>query len=164
MKGRDEQLALLVEHVEPGLEVVKDVRDLRALGHERLGEPVDESSARTMSPRCLSTQCPACQTPVVRVEGGAVVKCPNDECPARLKRLLEHFVSRGAMNMDRIGERLAHTLVDKGLVHDVSDLFYITKDQLLELERMAEKSAQNVLDSIEGAKTRPWRASFLPGH
>jgi len=97
-------------------------------------------------------ECPSCGTPVVRAEGGAVTRCPNVECPGRLQRLLEHFVARGGMNIDRVGEKLIQQLIGAGLVHDVADLFYLTKEQLLKLERMAEKSAQNVLDSIERAK------------
>ena len=99
------------------------------------------------------TQCPACASPVARVEGEAVLRCVNAECPAQLERLLEHFVARAAMNIDRIGEKLARQLVVAGLVKDVADVFTLSKEQLLSLERMAEKSAQNVLDSIERAKT-----------
>ncbi len=99
------------------------------------------------------TKCPVCGGSVERAEGEAVTRCINAKCPAQLGRLIEHFVSRGAMDMDRIGEKLAHTLVEKGLVKDVADLFLLNKETLLGLDRMAEKSAQNVLDSIERAKT-----------
>ncbi|MDQ3814927.1 MAG: helix-hairpin-helix domain-containing protein, partial [Armatimonadota bacterium] len=85
-------------------------------------------------------------------EGEAVARCVNAECPAQLERLLEHFVARGAMNIDRVGEKLIKQLVAAKLVRDVADLFYLTKEQLLSLERMADKSAQNVLDSIAKAK------------
>jgi DNA ligase (NAD+) len=101
------------------------------------------------------THCPVCKANVVKPEGEAVARCVNAECPAQLERLLEHFVARGAMNIDRVGEKLIKQLVAEGLVHDVADLFTITKEQLFGLERMAEKSAQNVLDSIEGAKHPP---------
>ncbi len=109
---------------------------------------------------CFPTECPACGAKVVREEGEAARRCVNAECPAQLKRLVEHFVGRGRMNIDRIGEQLSATLVDAGLVKDVGDLFYITKEQLLKLERMAEKSAQNVMGSIEAAKN-PTLARFL---
>ena len=99
------------------------------------------------------TKCPVCGGDVERAEGEVVTRCINAKCPAQLSRLIEHFVARNAMNMDRIGEKLAHTLVEKSLVTDVADLFLLTKEQLLGLERMAEKSAKNVLDSIEKAKT-----------
>ena len=99
--------------------------------------------------------CPACQTPAVRAEGEAVTRCPNRECPARLQRALEHFVARGAMNIDRVGEGLITRLLASGKVKDLSDLFALSKEDLLGLERMAEKSAQNVLDSIEKSKAPP---------
>jgi DNA ligase (NAD+) len=98
------------------------------------------------------TYCPVCGADVVRPEGEAVARCVNSECPAQLERLLEHFVARGAMNVDRIGEKLIKQLVAADMVNDVADIFALTKEQLLSLERMAEKSAQNVMDSIEGAK------------
>ena len=101
------------------------------------------------------TECPRCGTPVVRPEGEAVYRCPNNSCPARLERALEHFVARGAMNIDRVGEKLIKQFVAHGLVKDLADIFLITKEQLINLERMAEKSAQNVMNSIEGAKKPP---------
>jgi len=101
------------------------------------------------------TECPICHTPVVKAEGGAITRCPNRECPARLQRLLEHFVGRGAMNIDRVGEGLIAKLLASGKVRDLSGLFALTKDDLLGLERMADKSAQNVLDSIEKSKSPP---------
>jgi DNA ligase (NAD+) len=96
-------------------------------------------------------KCPACGTPVEK--DGVVIRCPNlSGCPAQLERLLEHFVARGAMNIDRVGEKLIKQLVAGNHVRDVADLFGLQKETVLGLERMAEKSAQNVMDSIEGAK------------
>lgn len=105
-------------------------------------------------------KCPACGSEVVRAEGEAVTRCVNAECPAQLERLLEHFVARGALNIDRVGEKLIRQLTGAGLVRDVADLFYITQEQLLSLERMAERSARNVLESIESAK-KPTLARFI---
>ena len=97
-------------------------------------------------------KCPACGTPVEK--DGVVIRCPNlSSCPAQLERLLEHFVSRGAMNIDRVGEKLIKQLVAGNVVRDVADLFALTKERVLGLERMADKSAQNVMDSINGAKS-----------
>jgi DNA ligase (NAD+) len=79
----------------------------------------------------------------------------NAECPAQRERLLEHFVSRGAMDIDGVGEKMVVQLVEAGLIEDVADLFRLTKEQLLDLERMAEKSAQNVIDALEKAKNPP---------
>jgi DNA ligase (NAD+) len=98
------------------------------------------------------THCPVCHAELVRPEGKAVLRCVNAECPAQLEELLIHFVARGAMNIDRVGEKLAKQLVASGKVKDVADVFSLTKEDLLSLERMADKSAQNVLDSIAGAK------------
>jgi DNA ligase (NAD+) len=99
--------------------------------------------------------CPACGAQVVRPEGEAIVRCVNAECPAQRERLLEHFVSRGAMDIDGVGEKMVVQLVEAGLIEDVADLFRLTKEQLLDLERMAEKSAQNVIDALEKAKNPP---------
>jgi len=96
-------------------------------------------------------KCPACATPVEK--DGVVIRCPNlSGCPAQLERLLEHFVARGAMNIDRVGEKLIKQLVAGNVVKDPADLFALTKERVLGLERMADKSAQNVMDSINGAK------------
>jgi DNA ligase (NAD+) len=123
-------------------EIIPEV--VKVLVEERTGEEREYS---------FPTHCPVCKAEVVKPGGEAVARCVNAECPAQLERLLEHFVARGAMNIDRVGEKLIKQLVAAGMVRDVADLFGITKEQLLGLERMAEKSAQNVMDSIESAKT-----------
>jgi len=99
--------------------------------------------------------CPACGAQVVRPEGEAIVRCVNAECPAQRERLLQHFVSRGAMDIDGVGEKLIAQLIAAGLIIDVADLFTLTKEQLIDLERMAEKSAQNVVTALENAKHPP---------
>jgi DNA ligase (NAD+) len=80
--------------------------------------------------------------------------CPNQACPAQAVRLLEHFVSRGAMDIEGIGERLAGVLYEAGLARDPGDLYSLTAEQLTSLERMGEKSAANVLNSIQSSKSR----------
>ena len=100
----------------------------------------------------MPTHCPRCGEAVVRAEGEADTRCVNIECPAQLVRLVEHFVGRDMMSIERIGERLAQVLVEEKLIGDVADIFSLTKEKLLTLERMAERSAQNVLTSIEKAK------------
>jgi len=82
-------------------------------------------------------------------------RCTNAACPAQALEKIKHFVSRGAMDIDGIGDKLCQALFDAGLVKDVSDLYYLTQQQLLSLEKMADKSAANVLNSIEGSKNRP---------
>jgi DNA ligase (NAD+) len=108
--------------------------------------------------------CPECGTPVVRPAGEAMVYCPNRACPAQAFRLLTHFVGRDAMDIEGIGEALAMQLLTADLVQDPGDLYALTKEQLAGLERMGEKSAQNVLDELERSKTRPFsRVLFALG-
>ncbi len=98
----------------------------------------------------IPTHCPSCGQPT-KLDGPRLM-CENASCPAQLERLIEHFVGRDKMNIDRVGIELGKRLIAAGLVKDVADLFFVTKDDLLGIDRMAEKSAQNVLDSIENAK------------
>ena len=101
--------------------------------------------------------CPVCGAEVVQPEGEVMYYCSNAACPAQAQQRLEHFVSRGAMDIRGIGESLSATLFEKGLVKDVADLYYLKdkKEQLLSLEKMAEKSVSNMLNAIEGSKARP---------
>jgi DNA ligase (NAD+) len=112
----------------------------------------------------MPENCPECGTPVVRNEGEAMVYCPNRGCPAQAFRLLTHFVGREALDIEGIGEALAMQLLTAELVQDPGDLYALTKEQLVGLERMGEKSAQNVLDELERSKTRPFaRVLFALG-
>jgi DNA ligase (NAD+) len=105
----------------------------------------------------MPSTCPVCGSPVSKNEDEAVARCTGgfERCPAQRRELVKHFVSRGAMDVETIGEKLADTLVDAGLVYDPGDLYSLTKEQLLGLERMGEKSAQNVLDNLAISKDRP---------
>jgi DNA ligase (NAD+) len=96
-----------------------------------------------------------CGTKVVRTEGEVDYFCVNANCAAKLRETILHFASRGVMNVDGMGEALVNQLTDRGLVKNVADLYKLTKDDLLSLERMGEKSAQNVLDEIEASKKLP---------
>jgi DNA ligase (NAD+) len=100
-------------------------------------------------------KCPSCGQPVVRPEGEVMRYCVNPSCPAQAYRTLTHFVSRGAMDIDRIGEQLCAQLMEAGLVDDAGDLYFLKKDGLIALERMGEKSAQKVVDSIDASRSRP---------
>jgi len=115
------------------------------------------TSTRTGAERIfqMPTYCPACGTAVVKPEGEAMHYCPNRACPAQAVRLLEHFVSRGALDIEGIGERLARVLYETGLVRDPADLYALTVEQLAALERMAEKSATNVFQAIQSSKSKP---------
>ncbi|MCJ7791914.1 MAG: helix-hairpin-helix domain-containing protein, partial [Dehalococcoidia bacterium] len=99
--------------------------------------------------------CPVCGSEVIKPEGEAIHRCTNAACPSQALEGIKHFVSRGAMDIDGVGEKLCQTLFEAGLVKDAADLYYLTREQLLSLERMADKSASNVLNSIEGSKNRP---------
>ena len=140
----------------------KDVRIGDTVIVQRAGDVIPQVVGPVLSKRTgqeriyrMPRRCPECGTKVVRPEGEAMSYCPNRACPAQVFRLLAHFVSRGAMDIDGVGEKLAYALLKAGLVQDPADLYYLTKEDLLKLERMADKSAQNVLDSIAGSKERP---------
>jgi DNA ligase (NAD+) len=97
-------------------------------------------------------KCPVCGEPVVRLEGEVAHRCQNINCPAQLKEGIRHFASKLAMNIDGLGEKLIEQLVDKGLVKSVADLYFLNRDKLAELERMAEKSAQNIVSAIDQSR------------
>ena len=100
----------------------------------------------------MPKQCPVCGGEVHRAEGEVAYRCVNSACPARLKESLLYFAGRRAMNIDGLGEALVDQLVDKGLVHDVADLYGLTHEQLANLERMGDKSASNLREEIENSK------------
>ena len=103
----------------------------------------------------MPVECPSCREPVVRPEGEAMSYCLNAACPAQLVRLLEHFVGRGGMDIEGMGWKLGAALIESGLVKDVADLYYLRAEQLLELDRMAEKSVSNLLAAIDASRDRP---------
>jgi len=100
-------------------------------------------------------KCSVCGTQVVRPEGEVDYRCVNANCPAKLLGTILHFASRGVMNIDGMGESLVNQLIERGLVKNVADIYDLTKEKLLGLERFADKSAQNILDEIENSKTLP---------
>ncbi len=99
--------------------------------------------------------CPVCGTPALREEEEADYRCPNAFCDAQIRERLQHFTSRQAMDIENLGPSLINQLVDGGLVHDFGDLYSLKKEQLVELERMADKSAENVIAGIEKSKNAP---------
>jgi DNA ligase (NAD+) len=99
--------------------------------------------------------CPVCGAEVIKPEGEVMYRCPNAACPAQVRERLEHFASRGGMDIEGIGEKLSEALFKSGLVRDVGDLYYLTREQLSDLERMGDKSAANILDAIQNSKNRP---------
>jgi DNA ligase (NAD+) len=103
----------------------------------------------------LPERCPSCGSPIVREPGEAMAYCVAADCPAQREERLAHFASRGAMNIDGLGERLAQALVGSNLVRDVADLYTLSKEQLLQMDRLADKSADNLLRALETSKNRP---------
>jgi DNA ligase (NAD+) len=100
-------------------------------------------------------KCSVCKMEVVRTEGEVDYRCVNANCPAKLLGTILHFASRGVMNIDGMGEALVTQLTEKGLVKNVADIYRLAKKDLLGLERFADKSAQNIIDEIEGSKKLP---------
>jgi DNA ligase (NAD+) len=141
----------------------KDIRVGDTVWVQRAGEVIPQVIKPELSrrppdsvPYSLPKTCPVCGTKVVRPDGEAMAYCPNSSgCPAQFFELAKHFVGRGAMDIDGIGEKLVRTLIDQGYVKDVADLYALTREDLLKLERVADKSADNVLASIERSKQRP---------
>ncbi len=103
----------------------------------------------------MPERCPECGDAIIKESGDAMHRCPNAACPAQFFESLKHFVSRGAMDMDGLGERWCRILIDRGLVSDVSDLYALTQEQLVELDRMGDKLATRILANIEASKGRP---------
>ncbi len=101
----------------------------------------------------MPSHCPVCGSDVIKDE--AIHRCIGLDCPAQLKGRLRHFASKRAMDIEGLGVKLIEQMVEKNLVRDVADLYYLTKLDLLGLERMADKSAQNILDAIQKSKSKP---------
>ena len=109
----------------------------------------------------MPAKCPVCGSKVVKDGEQVAVRCVNAQCPAQLKRRVEHFASRGAMDIEGLGEAMVEQLVSRGLVEEVSDIYRLTNEQLAGLERMGEKSVANLLAAIERSKQQPlWRLLF----
>ncbi|WP_299985610.1 NAD-dependent DNA ligase LigA [uncultured Pontibacter sp.] len=143
-----------IVHVEKGGEIIPKIT-----GVDFSKRPADSQ------PIIYPTHCPACDTELVRAEGEANFYCPNEEgCAPQIMSKLEHFISRKAMNIDELGPKTIEQLYNAGFVHNVADLYDITFEQLVNLERMGEKSANNILNSLEKSKQTPYdRVLFALG-
>lgn len=140
----------------------KDIRIGDWVTVQRAGEVIPEVVGPVVSRRtgkervfAMPSRCPVCASEVIRPEGEAIHRCTNTACPSQALEKIIHFVSRGAMDIDGVGEKLCRALFDADVVKDGADLYYLTREQLLGLERMAEKSVTNILNSIEESKNRP---------
>jgi DNA ligase (NAD+) len=124
---------------------------------ERAGEVIPHvlkvvKEGKNRKPFRMPKHCPECGSTIHHIEGEVAYRCVNAACPAKRKESILHFASRHAMNIDGLGDKIVDQLVDKGLVKDVADLYSLKEDDVAALERMAEKSAQNLLEEIEGSK------------
>lgn len=140
----------------------KDIRIGDTVIVQRAGDVIPEvvgpvASLRTgeEQPYRMPTVCPECGHEVVKPEGEALHRCVNAACPAQALERIKHYVSRDAMDIEGVGEKLCETLFRTKAVKDAGDLYRLSKDDLLQLERMAERSAVNVLSSIAASKDRP---------
>ncbi|MBN1272115.1 MAG: NAD-dependent DNA ligase LigA [Candidatus Aminicenantes bacterium] len=149
-------------------------KDIRIFDHvliERSGDVIPKVVAVMKKRRTgeekkfiFPSRCPVCGSETFKPEGEAVSRCTNPSCPAKLRESILHFASRRAMNIEGLGEALVDQLLDIKMVKSIPDLFSLTKNELENLERMGAKSAQNLLDEIEGAKTREfYRLIFALG-
>jgi len=146
----------------------KDVRVGDTVIVRRAGDVIPEVVQVVLSKRpdntvkfTIPTQCPICQSEVERIAGEAIARCSGGlYCPAQRKEAIKHFASRKAMDIDGLGDKLVEVLVDEGLINDPADLFQLTIEQLSALERMGEKSAVNLVKSLEAAKQTKF-ARFL---
>lgn len=147
----------------------KDVRVSDRIIVRKAGDIIPEvvrsvSHAENSEPFFIPDKCPVCGAAAVRDEDEAVVRCQNPDCPAQLLRSLEHFASRGAMNIDGLGEAVVEQLVNAELVHTVADLYTLDLLKLTALERFGTKSAENLLKAIENSKkNEPDRLIFALG-
>ena len=138
-----------------------DVREGDTVLVERAGDVIPhvvrilvEKRPAGSVPFAFPDHCPVCQSAASRPEGEVVVRCTNAACPARLKESLLHYGSRGAMDIEHLGEAVVEQLVERSLVRGFADLYRLTAPTLAELERLAEKSAGNLVRAIEGSRTR----------
>ena len=127
---------------------------------ERAGDVIPKvvrvvKEGRASVPFRMPKHCPVCGGEIVRAEGEAASRCINTNCPARLKESVLHLAARGVMDIDGMGEALVDQLVDSGLVKNVADLYRLTLDDLVELERMGKKSAEKLLANIDASRQRP---------
>ncbi|MBI5949308.1 MAG: NAD-dependent DNA ligase LigA [Chloroflexi bacterium] len=140
----------------------KDIREGDTVVVQRAGEVIPQVVAPVLSLRTgaeveweMPARCPSCDAEVARDPEEVAVYCPNTACPVQRVRLLEHFASRGAMDIEGLGEKMAYTLFREGLVGDAAGIYDLTVDQIAALERMATKSAENLIAGIEKSKARP---------
>jgi DNA ligase (NAD+) len=141
----------------------KDVREGDIVIIQRAGDVIPEVVGPVLDKRegdlpvpSEPTVCPACETPLVRKEGEVMVKCPNRQCPAQIRTKFQHFVSRRAMDIEGLGEKLIDRLLDEGMLSDLAGIYRLKehRERLIGMERLGETSVDNLLRNIEESKTR----------
>jgi DNA ligase (NAD+) len=143
----------------------KDVRPKDTVIVRRAGDVIPEVVGPVLTKRPkgtrrwkFPTKCPVCGEPLVRIEGEANHHCVNVDCPAQRVQRLVHWAGRGAMDIEGLGEERVRQFVDAGLLEDAADVYALTVEKLVPLERIGPRSAQLLVDGVEGSKTRPlWR-------
>ncbi|MGP8153138.1 MAG: NAD-dependent DNA ligase LigA [Smithella sp.] len=140
----------------------KDVRVGDTIVIQRAGDVIPEVVKVILEKRPRGTNkfkmpkhCPECNSDIVRLEGEVAHRCVNISCPAQLKEHIRHFASRGAMDIEGLGEKVSAQLFDAKLITDPADLYFLTKEQLVVLDRQAEKSAQNLIEAVQKSKNPP---------
>ena len=149
----------------------KDIRPGEMVIIEKAGDviprvvgPVDKDPDRPTPRWTMPTRCPICDSELKKPEDEAVWRCENSSCPSKLRRGLEHFASRGAMNIEGMGEMLVGQLCEKGLIRSYADIYGLTQDTLENLDRMGRKSAAKVLSELEKSKSNDvWRLLYALG-
>jgi DNA ligase (NAD+) len=146
----------------------KDIRIGDVVVIEKAGEVIPavvevKTASRTGKEKKfrMPAACPVCGGKIVRDEGQVALRCVNVRCPAQLKRRIEHFASRGAMDIEGLGQVMVEQLVGRGLLHDPGDIYGLTAEKLHTIDRMGDKSVSNLLEAINASRTRPlWRLIF----
>lgn len=147
----------------------KDIRIGDQVWVQRAGDVIPEITEVILNERPTNSQpfeipniCPTCKSQVEKIDGEAIIRCSNKKCPSALKESFKHYVSRRALNIEKIGDKLVETLVDSNLVCRFADFYKLDKNKLLTLDRMGEKSVSNILESIEKSRNTTF-ARFIYG-
>jgi len=137
----------------------KDIRELDTVIVQRAGDVIPEVVKVVKSKRTgrekkfvIPDRCPVCNTPVEKREGEVVIRCPNTKCPAQVRESLKHFVSKGAMDIDGLGDKVITKMIEKGLIQEEADIYALTLEDLKTLDKIEEKSANNIIMAIENSK------------
>ncbi len=139
----------------------KDLREGDVVVIQRAGDvipqvvaPLTDLRTGEEKPFRMPDHCPSCGTPVVRTPGEVAVRCPNPDCPAKRAEAVKHFVSKGAMDIDGVGDKLVERLLELGMIRDAADLYGLQPEALAGLERLGQKSAENIVNAINASKSR----------